>query len=66
MANRRAIIKGKAPKKKKTKFLSEFELKQEMDLTADQIKQANKDIEKLAKGIFADVRLSFSPTADRE
>ena len=27
---------------------SEFELKQEMDLTADQIKQANKDIEKLA------------------
>lgn len=39
---------------------SEFELKQEMDLTADQIKQANKDIEKLAKGISPQYILGYA------
>src|SRR5699024_11802685 len=39
---------------------SEFELKQEMDLTAAQIKQANKDIEKLAKGISPQYILGYA------
>ena len=38
----------------------ELELKQEMDLTADQIKQANKDIEKLAKGISPQYILGYA------
>lgn len=39
---------------------SEFELKQDMTLSDDQIKQANKDIKKLAKGISPQYILGYA------
>lgn len=39
---------------------SEFELKQDMNLNDDQIKQANKDIKKLAKGISPQYILGYA------
>lgn len=39
---------------------SEFEMKQDMVLTADQIKQANKDIKKLARGVSPQYILGYA------
>ncbi|GAA3628324.1 peptide chain release factor N(5)-glutamine methyltransferase [Lactobacillus hamsteri] len=39
---------------------SEFELKQDMVLTDDQVKQANKDIKKLAKGVSPQYILGYA------
>ena len=39
---------------------SEFELKQDMTLSDDQIKQANKDIKKLAKGVSPQYILGYA------
>ncbi|MCT3409198.1 peptide chain release factor N(5)-glutamine methyltransferase [Lactobacillus helveticus] len=39
---------------------SEFELKQDMVLSDDQLKQANKDIKKLAKGVFPQYILGYA------
>lgn len=39
---------------------SEFELKQDMPLSDDQIKQANKDIKKLAKGTSPQYILGYA------
>lgn len=39
---------------------SEFELKQDMELTTDQVKQAGKDIKKLAKGVSPQYILGYA------